>query len=391
MELTPKQQAVELIRDANSILLLTHDRPDADALGSILALAKVLKGLGKQVDAVVTGAISTGFQFLPDIEALKHDLKGSGDFVISVDTSTIKIEKIMYKRDGENALNIIVTPAAGAELSADHVSFSSGAAKWQLIIVLDCSDSARIGTLFEQNADLFYATPLVNIDHHPGNDYFGKVNLVDFTATSTAEILVSLVESLSREKNLLDEDVATCLLAGIMGDTSSFQNTNTTPKSFTVAAQLIAAGARQQDIVRNIFKTKSLSTLRLWGKVLAKIQEEIDLKFVWSSVNTAEIAEAGAAPEETSGVIDDLMKSAIGNDFALLLSERDGAVHGSLRAVAKGVDVSQIANLFGGGGHAAAAAFDVPNATLADMQQSVLFKIKQFQAKRLQNMNDQIG
>ncbi len=389
MELTPKQQAVELIRDANSILLLTHDRPDADALGSILAIHKVLAGLGKHVDAVVTGAVASAFQFLPGVDVLKNDLKNGSDFVISIDTTTTKIEKIMYKRDGDDSLNIIVTPATGVELTPEHVSFSSGSPKWQLIMVLDCSDSNRIGPLFEQNSDLFYSTPLVNIDHHPGNDYFGKVNLVDLTATSTSEILVSLIESLARDKNLLDEDVATCLLAGIMGDTSSFQNTNTTPKSFTVAAQLIAAGARQQDIVRHIFKTKPLSTLRLWGKVLAKIQEEIDLKFVWSAVSAEEIVEAGAAPEETSGVIDDLMKSAVGNDFALLLSERNGAVHGSLRAVAKGVDVSGIANLFGGGGHAAAAAFDVPDARLADMQQSVLFKIKQFQAKRLQNISDQ--
>ncbi len=384
MELTPKQQATELIRDASSILLLTHDRPDGDALGSMLALGLVLGKLGKTVEMVVTGAWSQAYSFLPHIDQLRSELTSSNDFIITVDTTETKIDKILYKREGDTQLRIYITPKGDASLHESQIQFSAGKTSFQVIVVLDCSDTSRIGPLYEQNADLFYELPVVNIDHHPGNDYFGKVNLVDFTATSTAEILVSLIEALGQGKSLLDEDTATCLLTGIMSDTASFQNSNTTPKSFTVAAQLVAAGAHQQEIVRSVFKTKPLSTLRLWGKVLANIQEEKDECFVWSAVSTADIAEAGASAEETSGVIDDLLKSATGADFALLLSEREGMVHGTLRAIDKSVDVSQIAALFDGGGHVAAAAFDMPNTTLADSQQQILFQIRQFQAKRLQ-------
>ncbi len=386
MELTPKQSAVELIRDANSILLLTHERPDGDALGSMLATAMVLTKLGKTVSMVAGGPIAPLHNFLPQIGDVKNALQASSDFVISINTALVGVEKILYKRASDQELNIYITPKHGELITDQQVSFRSGETQWQLIMVLDCSDTSRLGALYEQNADLFYKVPVINIDHHPGNDYFGKVNLVDFTATSTAEILVSLFESLGQGSSLLNEDVATALLAGIMSDTASFQNSNTTPKSFTVAAQLVAAGARQQEIVRHIFKTKPLSTLRLWGKVLKELQEEKDERFVWSSVTAADIAEAGATAEETSGVIDELLKTVENVDFALLLSERDGKVHGNLRAVEKNVDVSQIANLFGGGGHVAAAAFDMADVVIDDVKQQILFQIKQYQAKRMQGI-----
>ncbi len=384
MELTPKQQATELIRDAQRILVLTHDRPDSDALGSVLGFTLALRKLGKTPTVVTTGALPSGHDFLPGQEWLHHNLDGSRDLVISIDTKEAKVEKVLYKKEGDEQLNIMLTPVAGARLTKEQVSFNEGAYDWQLIIVLDCSDITRIGSLYEENSELFYSVPVINVDHHPGNDYYGKVNLVDLTATSTAEILVSILESLGREHPLLDEDVATCLLTGIMGDTGSFQNSNTTPKSFTVAAQLVAAGARQQDIVRNVFKTKSLSTLRLWGKVLAKLQEEPQHKFVWSALHGAEITEVGATAEELSGVIDELLKSAANADFALMLSERDGKVHGSLRAIGRGVDVSQIASLFGGGGHVMAAAFDMDDVQLDDVLDSILQKIRQFQSKPTQ-------
>ncbi len=384
MELTPKQQVVELIKEAQNIVLFTHDRPDSDALGSLLALTLCLQKLGKNVQAVATGARPVGHDFLPGTNLIQSTIASGNDFVISIDTTTAQIEKILYKREGLEKLNIVVTPKEGSLITPDLVKMQDAVPSQQLIIVLDCSDISRIGPLYEQNTELFYNVPVINIDHHPGNDYYGKVNLVDLTATSTAEILVSLLESLGRDKPLLDEDIATCLLTGIMGDTGSFQNTNTTPKSFTVAAQLVAAGAKQQDIVRHIYKTKTLSTLRLWGKALATLQEDKDLKFVWSSLNAQEIADAKAAPEQTSGLIDELLKTADGVDFALLLSERDGKVHGSLRSVDRTMDVSQVAALFGGGGHTMAAAFDMADVTLSEVEENIIHKIRQFQAKRLQ-------
>jgi len=383
MELSTKQQITELIKGASNVLLITHESPDTDGIGSMIALSLVLEKLGKKTTMIAPGFYDDYHRFLPISDRVQLGLSNTKDFVISLDITNTKVEKILYKRIDDERLDIIVTPGAGVPINSENIKYNSGGYNWDIIIVLDCASLNRTGSVQEKEPALFYEKPIINIDHHTGNDFFGKVNLVEITATSTSEVLVPLIESLGRENNLIDEDVATCLLAGIMGDTASFQNTNTTPKSLTVAAQLVAAGARQQEIVRNLFKTKSLSTLKLWGKALTKITEESDQQFIWSSLNTEEINDAGAKPEQTSGLIDELLKTANGVDFTLLLSERYGAVHGSLRAVTKSIDVSEMAALFGGGGHAAASAFDIANTTLDESQQSIIFKIKQYQAKKM--------
>ncbi len=386
MELTPKQQITELINKSQKILVLTHTNPDGDALGSLLALHLILQKLGKEVTAVSLDATPRFLGFLPSQDKIRHVFDGTKDFVVSVDCSQTKVERLSYKNIIEdNKLNIIITPKNGS-FSPDDITFSYGALKFDCIFVLDSPDLERLGSIYNQEAELFYETPIINIDHHPGNDHFGRVNWVELTATSTAEILVSLLESLSREKNLIDADIATCLLTGITTDTGSFQNGNTTPKSFTVAAQLIAAGARQQEIVQNIFKTKPLSTLKLWGRVLSKIQEDMSHKFAWSSVTSEDIAQEGAEAEETSGVVDELLKTIPNVDFALLLSERKGGVHGSLRGIEKGINVADIARQFSGGGHELAAAFYLPNTTLSQSEAMIINKIREIQNKRL-NIN----
>ncbi len=383
MELSPKQQTTEAIKISSKILLFTHQSPDGDALGSMLALSLVLKKMGKEVLAICSDTIPGSYQFLPVKESITADFSGFRDFIITVDTTKAKVDKLGYKNlIAENKLNIVITPAAGA-FSATDVTFSKGFSKYDLIIVLDCPDFERLGTLYDQNAELFYETPVVNIDHHTGNDYFGKINWVDLTATSTAEILVALIESLSREKPLLDPDITTALLTGIIVDTGSFQNFNTTPKSFTVAAQLVAAGARQQEIIQHIFKTKPLATLKLWGRILSSVTEETNFRFVWAKATKDDFIASGADEAASSGIIDELLKTAPNIDFALLLSEKMDGIHGSLRSAASNMDVSQIAKIFSGGGHAAAAAFHLPGRRLIDAQEDILNRIRQFQRQKV--------
>ncbi len=384
LELTPKQQTVELIRAAERILVVTHAGVDGDAIGSTLALMAALRKLGKDVTAAIPEAVPPILQFLPGHGDLAQEIGGTKDFIISLDTSRVTVEKLGYKNvSEEKKLNIVITPLRGA-FAPEDVTFSSGSLKFDLIIVLDSIEMERLGDFFNNHAQFFYETPLINIDHHPGNDFFGKVNWVDLTATSTAEILVALLESLGREKSLLDADIATCLLAGITTDTESFQNATTTPKSLTVAAQLVAAGARQQEIVQRIYRAKALSTLRLWGKALTKIQEDREHRFLWSRITSEDLKNAQADETELSGVADELLRSAPNIDFVALLSERrDGSVHVSLRSVGRGVDVSAIAKLFGGGGQPMSAAFPMANANLDEAEREVIDRLRVYQREQL--------
>jgi phosphoesterase RecJ-like protein len=383
MELTPKQQTIELVRQANNILLLTHKNPDGDSLGSILALAMALKKLDKNPTAISIDPTPQFLQFLPGQDLLEKDINYSNDLIMHLDVSKVQIQNLGYKhlRD-QQKVAIVITPKTGRFEKTD-ITFPETKPNYDLVMVLDTPDLARLGSIADNFADLFYETPVVNIDHHPGNDYFGKVNWIDLTATSTAEILVALLESLGREKSLLDAEIATCLLTGITTDTSSFQNANTTPKSFTVAAQLVAAGARQQEIVRHIYKTKPLSTLKLWGQALSHIEENTECGFVYSTLTKEDFTMAGASEPESSGVIDDLLKSADGSKFVMLASEKRGGLHVSLRSIEKGTDLTLIANLFGGGGHDMAAAFEIANGTVTKDMPQILEKIVEHLKKQV--------
>lgn len=377
MELSSKQQTIELIKKSQKILILVADA-DGDALGGALSLLLYLSRSGKEIQVAAGSAVPFSLSFLPQVDKILIDLAAARDFVITIDTAKTDVEKIGYKRE-DGKVKIYITPKNGF-LSDEQIGFSKSAHKFDLIIVLDCADLEMLGPLFDENAELFYETPVINIDHHASNDYFGKVNLIDLTATSTCEILVSLLEALNAGKNPFDEDIATLLLTGIITDTGSFQNSNTTPKSFTVAAQLVAAGARQQEIIKNIFKTKKISTLRLWGRILASLREDKKYKMVWSYALSRDLEQCGAKEDEISGAIDELMSSAPGADIILLLSERQDGIHGSIRTV-RGVNAAEIAQIFGGGGHPGAAAF-VLNKSLLEAEKEVLEKIRAFQAER---------
>lgn len=380
MELSPKQQVVDILKRSERVLFLTHANPDGDALGSQLAFSLALKKLNKEAVAVSSGEIAANYAFLSEIKNLVKEFKDTKDFVISLDVSKVQAEKVLYKMNGDK-LNIIVSPKEG-EFKPEMLSSASAGHRFDLIVVLDCPDLERLGSIYESNAELFFDVPVVNIDHHPGNDMFGAINLVDITATSTAEILVSVIESLSGDPKFVSDEIATSLLTGIITDTNSFQNSNTTPKSLTVAAQLVAGGAKQQEIIKNIYKTKPLSTLKLWGRALSRLTEEKASKFVWATLSKKDFAEVGAQENESSGVIDELLKSASGIDFALLLSEKGEGLHGSLRSTNKLTDVSQIAKLFGGGGHTMAAAFQLQKTSLKESQDKVIGEIKKFQEKQ---------
>ncbi len=390
MELSPKQQTVELLRGAQRVLLLSHENPDGDALGSLLALALVLSKLKKEVTCAVSDTVPRLYSFLPQLELIRDNVQSGKEFTITLDTSEVEIDKLGYKTDSEGRkLNIVISTKTGV-LEPRHVEIGASTLPYDLIVILDTPDLDRLGLIYDNDPELFYNVPVVNIDHHASNEYYGKTNWIDVTATSTAEILVSLIEALSTPQRgvenigLMDPDVATLLLTGLTTDTGSFQNANTTPKSLTVAAQLVASGARQQEIIRNIFKTKPMSTLKLWGKALMNLKEVPQGSFIYSTLSKADFMNSGADDKESSGVIDEFIKTATGVDFVMLLVERNNGVHGSLRSVEKGVDVSNIARIFGGGGHDMASAFHIDNTTIERELDRIVGKINDFQSRQLQ-------
>ena len=186
-------------------------------------------------------------------------------------------------------------------------------------------------------------------------------------------------------QDLMDADIATLLLAGIITDTGSFQHSNTTPNAFAVAAELLDYGARQQEIIKHVYKTKSLATLKLWGQVLSKIQFDKDYRFVWSTVSQKDLAETGADMEDTGAIIDELLNNAPGAEVVALIKEKvpGELVSVSLRTTTDEVDASALARLFDGGGHVRAAGCRIKGMSFNETIYQFVSTVLKRQAERL--------
>ena len=176
--------------------------------------------------------------------------------------------------------SILLFPRRKAFLPAEDVKTRSGEFKYDLVIVLDTPDLESLGSIYDNDTEFFYQIPIINIDHGSNNEAFGQINLVELTAIATAEILFNLFTNYSRD--LLDENIATCLLAGIIAKTKSFKTQNLTPQSLSVSSQLISMGARREEIVNQLYRSRSLNVLKLWGRVLARLTSALENKLVWT-------------------------------------------------------------------------------------------------------------
>lgn len=379
-----QKEVVSLIKQSEKVLIMPSAPPDGDSLGSALALYLLLKKLGKEVTVVCVDPVPDVYQFLPESQIIGDRVVASNDFIVSIDCRKKTVETI--KTDVENdKINIIITPKTG-RFSEQDLSFNYGPAKYDLIIVVDCGGLEQLGKLYLDNVEMFNQIPVLSIDHHISNEQFGRLNYIDIMAASTTELLIPIVELLSREtgKEMMDENIATLLLAGIITDTGSFQNSNTSPKAFDDAAQLIALGARQQEIIQHIYKTKELSTLKLWGRILSKIRVDDEHKIVWSTVTRKDFEDTESREEQTGDIIDELMSNAPNAEIILLLKEKkNGLISGSLRTVTPAVDASEIAEAFNGGGHTQAAGFRIQSTSMDEVEKNVLEHIRNYQKRRL--------
>jgi phosphoesterase RecJ-like protein len=353
-----KEHAKKLIKDAKRILIAPSS-PDGDSIGSALAMLLVLQRLGKEVTVVSTNEVPDYLQFLPHTDKINPTLDISKDFVISLSTEGAEVDHLKYEVE-PGKINIIISPKDG-KFSSHDVNFTESLqSHYDLIITVDTGDLVQLGSLYEDNKELFESGPVLNIDHHASNGKFGMYNWLTTNVAATTQMLTPLIQELEKEhgEELIDEDVATLLLVGIITDTGSFQHSNTSPEAFEVAADLLERGARQQEIIKHIFKTKSLATLKLWGRVLSKIKYENQL--VYSTITQQDLADTGAESDDSGGIIDELMSNAPDAEVVVLLKEKEpGFIGGSMRAPGKKADVSKIAGMLGGGGHKKAAGFRI--------------------------------
>jgi len=295
----------QAIRSHDRFLVVTHENPDGDALGSMLALTLALRALDKDAVMYLTGRapLPAEYRFL-SIAGLTHDV-----------------------------------PDDLAE---------------RVLLAADCANERRIG---EDTEAVDGAALVVNVDHHHDNSRFGGINLIVAEASSTAEIVRDILREL---EIALTPEIAEALYVGLVTDTGRFQYTNTTPKALRLAAELVETGADVHGVFQHVYETVQFAKLKLLARALDRAKLYEGGRLVVSYLLRGDFAEVGAEEPYSEGIIDQL-RSVEGSEMVALIREppRDEgpARRISLRSSHDEVDVSAVAREAGGGGHRQAAGF----------------------------------
>ncbi|MDP3986026.1 MAG: hypothetical protein Q8P77_01180, partial [Candidatus Veblenbacteria bacterium] len=313
------QQAQALLQAARHILITFPASKTMVATGSALGLLMVLEALGKRVDVVSAGFELPGtLRFLPQSKRLMGELASLRKFIITLNAEQAKLKDLSYSFEGDK-LNIYLTPERGTFGSSDLTTRSSEFA-YDLIVTLDTPDLDSLGTLFHDNTEFFYQTSMLNLDSSASNEHFGQVNMVDLNLASTAELVLELAELLKPEA--VNADVATALYTALTVASKSFTSPQVTPQTLSSASRLVTLGARREEVVTHLFRTKKLPLLKLWGRVLARLKSDAKRKLVWSLLTPDDFVKAGAGEEDLPGVVDELIVGAAEAKTVVLLYER---------------------------------------------------------------------
>jgi bifunctional oligoribonuclease and PAP phosphatase NrnA len=306
----------QMLATASRILIVSHIRPDGDAVGSVLGLGLALQAGGKAVQMVLEDGVPGDFRRLPGAEQICKRAEGPYD----------------------------------------------------CLVALDCSDLERMGAIFGQDQPLLAGQPGIpslNIDHHVTNENFANCNLVEVKAVATAEIIAS---HLAEWGLSLTQPVASALLNGIVSDTLGFRTSNMTPQVMRIAANLMEAGADLPELYRQALNQRTFQGARYWGAGLSRLQREGTL--VWTVLTQSDRRAAGYPGRDDADLINVLSTINDADISVIFVEQNNGSVKVSWRAQ-PGYNVSQVAVDFGGGGHIAASGAEIEG-SLEEVQEKVL-------------------
>jgi bifunctional oligoribonuclease and PAP phosphatase NrnA len=310
------EEVLRRVRQGNRFLLTSHSSPDGDAVGSEIGLARVLRSLGK-------GAVIWNRDATP---AIYRPLPGS------------------------DRIHVGEEPPAGYPEKFDG------------IVVLECPSPDRTG--IEAH---FGELPVVNVDHHLGNQHYGAVNWVDSAAPAVGEMVYRLAQTF---KAAIDQQTATALYLTLVTDTGGFRFSNATPAAFEAAAALVREGAHPEQVSQWLYESQPLAVVRLLGLMLRTLELAAGGKVATVVLDLAMFEQAGAATGDSEGLID-YPRSIDGVEAVALLRQRgDGKFKVSLRSRGE-VDVERVARKHGGGGHRNAAGFEIEG-DLAEVRSAVI-------------------
>lgn len=309
METFHYRQIYDALLSAQHPVLICDERIDGDSLGAALAFVDVLKQHDRTRPFVyVSGEIPEVYRKLPHID------------VCTTNTHIFSDPEI------------------------------------DLVLVFDCSDGEYVARL----VDLIPSRPrVINIDHHKTNSHYGHLNMVLIDSPATTEVVYKFYE---HNKLIPSKEAATCMLTGLCFDTTAFSNSATNDRALQVASELVLCGARIQDAIRAMFKSRSVSALRVWGSALERLHQNMEFDCIVTCLTRSDITNNHISDEEVEGLSNFLSLITDTETLYVLRETSEGDVKVSMRSSTR--DVSAIARAHGGGGHEKAAGYTVKSAKL---------------------------
>lgn len=320
MHKSPKKQTLGLLKQAKEILIVGPARWDADTAAGILTLHSILKKSGKSSIAVAPDLIPHQLRFLPNADAISQTLGTGDDFVISIPTKSITIKNV-HATEHDGLVDLVLK--TDGTINPSDLQFRSHIERFDVIVVVGADALEDCAQIFNEHPKLFSETPIINISVSPTNEFFGRVNFVDSSASAVCELITDLVLDEPEFENHLNADIATTLLSGILAATESFLASNTSARSLELAAELQKRNADQSEIIEHLFKQKSFANLRILGRLLGNLQLDQAHQMAWTHITASDFELTETAFEDIDGWTGQLLRHINGTDIIVSFIEKE--------------------------------------------------------------------
>jgi len=371
--LTEIQQFEQFIKQSKNILICFSDEQSIDNIAASLSLQKILRQEKKQVDIVCEKYLTNkNLRFLEGFDKIKNKISDLQKLIIKVDISKVKIDTLSYDIS-DNWLSIHLNPKSGT-ITKQNLRTAQTALKYDLVITVGAPDLESLGQIFVNNTDLFYGVPIVNIDNSPGNEHYGQINFCKLKAVCKTEIVYEIIKKIDETK--IDAVLATYILTGMVSATRSFKTNNVTPLLLNKVGELMDAGGEREKIIKYLYHTKSISTLKLWGKALSKMKSDSKIGLVWTTLTAHDLTEVNKDDFGLSDIIDELIGNSPEAKMILLLNESDHQKIDGVFVVNNEFDAKEILKQFNPTGTKHKVNFIIENKNLLETEEKIIAEIK---------------
>ncbi len=373
MPLRPHEQFLNALERAERPVIVLPELAHIDDMASAFGLATVIKSLGKQIDIVSAGGRAPeNLAFIENQPPIKGDFPSLKSLTLELKLDKAKVDQLSYNVV-DNKLRVHIIPKQGA-WERDDVQIATSSYRYDLIIILGAQDLKSLGQLFNFYPDFFFATPIVAIGHTPAQEPFGNINLVDMTATSVSEVCHDLVISI--DEKLISPGVATAFLTGMIAKTKSFKTPNVTPKTLGVAGSLIEKGAKREEVVEKLFRTRSVETLRLWGRALARLKSDTAHGLVWTVLTKQDFVLAGAHDAALPEIVSELLTTAPAAKIVAIIFENQAGQPAAHLFAERPHDALHLAASYKASGTRERAKLLLPEENLVDAERNLVQHLK---------------